>query len=49
MLFRSRGPALLALACGWALLTPLLLALTKRWNGFLPAARETSIPGAQHA
>jgi len=45
----DRDPALLALACGWALLTPLLLALAKRWNGFLPAARETSIPGAQHA
>ena len=45
----ERDAALLALACGWALLTPLLLALAKRWNGCVPAVQGNSMPGAQHA
>ena len=44
----ERAAALLALACGWALLTPLLLALAKRWNGCPPAVQENSMSGAQH-
>jgi hypothetical protein len=32
----ATAPALLALGIGWALLTPLLLLMARRWNGMMP-------------
>ena len=37
--FSDMASALLALAVGWALLMPLLMQLSNRYNGFAPAVR----------
>ena len=45
----DRDAAMIALAIGWALLAPLMLALARRWNGCVEAAPVPPIEGAQHA
>jgi hypothetical protein len=44
--FVAPVPALVALALGWAVLTPLLLRLADRWDGFRPGARRAPPPDA---
>jgi hypothetical protein len=43
----EQGPALAALALGWAALTPLLLFIARRYDGFAPPAARAL--GASHA
>jgi len=45
----DRDAALIALAIGWALLAPLLLALARRWNGYGDAANSASLAQVRHA
>lgn len=45
----DRDAALAALAVGWALLTPLLLLLARRWNGYALATKPLPIARVQHA
>lgn len=45
----DRDAAFFALALGWALLTPLLLVLARRWNGYPVAVNPLAQPQVQHA
>ncbi len=48
LVFANPAAALTALAIGWALLTPLLLALARRYDGFVPAQRSSLQPEVSH-
>ncbi len=48
LVFANPAAALTALAIGWALLTPLLLALARRYDGFVPAQRSGLQPEVSH-
>jgi len=45
----DREAALLALAIGWAVLTPLLLLLARRWNGYAVGVKPLPITKVHHA
>jgi len=47
--FLQQTPALIALAIGWALITPLLLRIADRCDGYRMASVVTVTPGAGHA
>ncbi len=47
--FLQQTPALIALALGWALITPLLLRIADRCDGYRIAAAATITTGAGHA
>ncbi len=48
MVFVEPATALVALAVGWALLTPLLLQLARRYNGFAMVPRTDLQPEVRH-
>jgi len=48
LVFANQTAALTALAVGWALLTPLLLALARRYDGFVPAQPSGLPPEVSH-
>jgi hypothetical protein len=45
----DRDAALIALALGWAVMTPLLLVLARRWNGYAIASNPSPVARVQHA
>ena len=47
--FAHRAPALIALAVGWAVVTPLLLRIAERYDGFKILAAATASAGENHA
>jgi hypothetical protein len=47
--FLQQTPALIALALGWALITPLLLRIADRCDGYRITTAATVTPGAGHA
>jgi len=47
--FLQQTPALIALALGWALITPLLLRIADRCDGYRITSAATVTPGAGHA
>ena len=47
--FLQQTTALVALAIGWAVITPLLLRIADRFDGYGIASAATVTPGAGHA
>ena len=45
----DRVSALMALAVGWAVLTPLLMLLARHWDGHITPDTKRPMDGAQHA
>lgn len=41
--FGNQNAALIALAIGWAIITPILMALSTRFDGFAPSLKESTI------
>lgn len=48
LVFANQIAALTALAVGWALLTPLLIVLARRCDGFVPAQESSLHPEVSH-
>lgn len=49
IVFLQQTPALIALALGWAAITPLLLRIADRYDGYKIVPAVTVAPGAGHA